>query len=97
MFAATADHVKVGIATLTRWSKRLEPRSAKRRQGKIDMAPLARDVEVFPEAYQRERAACFGVCQKALRRLKVTYKKPPEASEDRRRQTASLSGTAQGV
>ena len=47
------------------------------------MTALAEDVRLFPDAYQRERAARLGVSEKgighALRRMGVTYKKSPSS------------------
>ncbi len=90
----TAARFSVGIASLTRWVKRLEPRPAKTRKRKIDLAALAKDVELYPDAYQYERAARFSVTQKsiwpALKKLNVTYKKSLETPQGGRRQTAML-------
>ena len=93
-FAQTAARFSVGVASIVRWSRRIETAYPATRQSKIDMAALARDVELYPDAFQRERAARFGVSQKAiwaaLQRLKVSYKKSTEASE-------SLPGAATSV
>ncbi|MGG2140656.1 IS630 transposase-related protein [Symbiopectobacterium sp. RP] len=50
-----------------------------------------KDVEPYPDAYQKERAERFGVCQKAiwqaLKKLGLTYKKTlrhPKADESAR-------------
>jgi transposase len=72
----------VGIATVFRWTKTLEPCQTRLKPStKIDMEALRRDIEQHPDAYQHERAQRFGVTQTgiwhALRRLKVTYKKKP--------------------
>ena len=93
-YEQTAERFGVGIASLTRWAKRLEPRPAKRRRRKIDMDELARDVELFPDSYQYERAQRFGVVQNSihqgLKRLNVTYKKSPEAPQGGRTATYRL-------
>jgi transposase len=93
-FSATATRFGVGVATLKRWSKHIEPRSYKRKSRKIDLARLREDVRDYPDAYQYERAARFGVTPKAiwkaLRELAVTYKKSAEAPEGGRQQTAPL-------
>jgi transposase len=94
-FAEAAERFSVGIASLVRWSARLEPKRYERRApGKIDLAALAQDVRDDPDAFQHERAARFGVTQKAiwkaLRKLGVTHKKNPHASEGERRRTAVL-------
>lgn len=96
-FAATAARFSIGIASLVRWSKQIEPKAYVRRRGlKIDLDALARDVRDHPDAYQHERAARFGVSRKAiwqaLRKLGVTHKKSPAAPEGGRRRTACLPG-----
>ncbi len=91
-----ADHFNIGIATVARWRSRIEAKPyPQRKPYKIDMTTLAEDVRAFPDAYQSERAARFGctpeaICH-ALKRLGVTYKKSPDASESERRRTARLS------
>ncbi|WP_281181148.1 IS630 transposase-related protein [Candidatus Arsenophonus triatominarum] len=46
---------------------------------KLDKNALAKDVEQYPDAYQKERAERFGVCKKtiwqSLKKLGLTYKK----------------------
>ncbi|PIE16193.1 MAG: transposase, partial [Rhodobacterales bacterium] len=66
-FEETSERFGVGIAPLKRWSKRLHPRPYERRKiRKIDPEKLAQDVRDHPDAYQYERAARFGVCQKSI-------------------------------
>ena len=93
-FAQAADLFSVGIASIKRWSNRLEPKPyAHKKPRKLDPDKLAQDVRDHPYASQYERAARFGVTPKAiwqaLRKLGVTYKSP-EAAEGGRRQTACL-------
>ncbi|WP_440864717.1 IS630 transposase-related protein [Symbiopectobacterium purcellii] len=56
---------------------------------------LIKDVEQYPDAYQKERAERFGVCQKAiwqaLKKLGLTYKKNSTSSESRRKRPAGIS------
>ncbi|MGG2142499.1 IS630 transposase-related protein [Symbiopectobacterium sp. RP] len=65
------------------------------RQRKSDKSELIKDVEPYPDAYQKERAERFGVCQKAilpaLKKLGLTYKKNSTPSESRRKRPASIS------
>lgn len=94
-FAQAADRFSVGIASVKRWSNRLEPKPyVRKKPRKLDPDKLAQDVRDHPDAYQYERAARFGVTPKAiwqaLRKLGVTYKKSPGAPEGERRQTACL-------
>ena len=76
IFDVAASRFGIGVATLKRWSKRIEPCSYKRKSRKID---LAKRFGVTQKAIW-----------KALRELGVTYKKSPEASKGGRRQTAHL-------
>ena len=93
--AQTAQRFGVGIATLTRWVKRIEPCKNYRRPWlKIDIVALARDVRQYPDAYLYERAARLGVSRngvfEALRRMGVSYKKKLKTSSGGRRKTAVL-------
>ena len=87
-FDETSERFCVGVASLKRWSKCLTPKPYERRKiRKLDPTALAQDVADHPDAYQYERAARFGVSQKAiwqaLRKLNVTHKKSDAASESR--------------
>ncbi|WP_238334343.1 IS630 transposase-related protein [Arsenophonus endosymbiont of Bemisia tabaci] len=57
----------------------MEPKASTTRQRKIDKSELIKDVEQYPDAYQKESAERFGVCQKAiwqaLKKMGLTYKK----------------------
>jgi transposase len=99
-FAQASERFGVGIASLTRWSKRVEPKATREnRPRKIDLDKLAKEVDKYPDAYQYERAVRFGVTPKAiwqaLRKLGVTYKKSPSPSEGGRGQTYGLPGEDQ--
>jgi len=99
-FAQASLRFGVGIASLVRWSKRVEPKATREnRPRKIDLDKLAKDVDKYPDAYQYERAERFDVTPKAiwqaLRKLGVTYKKSPSPSEGGRGQTYSLPGEDQ--
>ena len=100
-FPETAARFSIGIASLVRWSRDIEPKPYRRRRGlKIDMEALAQDVRDHPDAYQHERAARFGVTRKAiwqaLKKLGVTYKKSDAPPEGGRRRTAVLPGEDRG-
>ena len=76
----------VGKSSVSRWAKRLEPcRTRSKPATKIDMKLLARDVGLYPDAYQYERAERFGCGRRgigeALKRLKISRKKNSFASE----------------
>ena len=94
--AEVAARFCIGIATVVRWLKRVEPQRTRVKPAtKIDRIALARDVREYPDAFQHERAARLGVSQKgighALRRMNITYKKNTEPSKGGRRRTACLS------
>ena len=94
-FGETASRFRLGVSSLTRWSKELEPKPYPLRMYKINLKALEMDVELYPDAYQYERAERFGVHQnaihEALKKLNVTYKKNSDAPKGGRRQTAVLS------
>ncbi|PID35289.1 MAG: transposase [Rhodobacterales bacterium] len=80
-FEKTSQRFGVGVASLKRWSKRLHPKPCERwKIRKIDSEKLAQDVRDCPDAYQYERAAGSGLCQKsiwqALRKLNMTHGNP---------------------
>ena len=94
--AEVAEWFCVGVATVVRWLKRLEPQRRRNKPAtKIDRIALARDVREYPDSYQSERAHRLGVSEKgighALRRMNITYKKNAAASQGERRRTARLS------
>jgi transposase len=94
--AEVATRFGVGIASVVRWLKQVEPQRTRNKPAtKIDMAALVQDVRDNPDAYQYERAQRLGVSQRgighALRRLGVTYKKNAAPSQGRRARTAQLS------
>lgn len=74
-FEATAKRFSV-----VRWSKRIEAQRSRNKPAMtIDMEALKQDVEVYPDAYQYERARRLGVSPRgigyALERLKISPKK----------------------
>ena len=78
-FEATAKRFSVGKASVVRWSKRIEAQRTRHKPAtKIDMEALKQDVEVYPDAYQYERAQRLNVSQRgigyALKRLKISHK-----------------------
>ena len=94
-FLQTSKRFAVGVSSLVRWNKQLEPKATREgRPRKIDLEALAKDVAKHPDSYQYERAQRFGVTNKpmwlALRKLGVSYKKKPIAPQGGRRQTAYL-------
>ena len=85
-FEETAIRFEISKASLTRWSICLAPKKTRNKPAtKIDMEALKKDVELYPDAYQYERAARLGASQRgighALKRLKISYKKNTVASQ----------------
>ncbi len=79
-FEQTSQHFGIGIRTLFRWEKKIEPCLTRNKPAtKIDMDRLRKDVEERPDAYRHERAELFGVTPSAigaaLKRLGVSRKK----------------------
>ena len=86
--AQVATRFCVGIASVTRWLRKLEPKKTRNRPAtKINMALLAQDVIDNPDAYLYERAERFGVSSRgichALKRLDVSYKKKRKTIQER--------------
>ena len=81
-----SERFKVGMASMARWMKRLEPKTHRHKPTrKIDMAALRHDIEKYPDAYQYERAKRLGVTPHgiwhALKRFGVSYKKNAKAPQ----------------
>ena len=79
-FEQVAARFGVSKSSVGRWTKRLEPcRNRNKPATKIDMDLLERDIELYPDSYQYERAERFGCSQRgigeALNRLKISRKK----------------------
>ena len=87
-----AERFGVGVASVMRWSKTIEPKRNRNKPAtKIDMDALKRDVEVYPDAYQYERAERLGVSEggvfHALKHSNVTYKKNSQSPKSGSRKT----------
>lgn len=79
-FEKTSKKFGVGIRSLFRWQKEIEPKLTRNKPPtKVDMERLRDDVKKHPDAYLSERAERFGVSVTgifyALRRLGISYKK----------------------
>ena len=84
----TAKRFSIGTASVIRWSSKLEPCLTRNRTAtKITAEALLKDVEMYPDAYQYERAARLNVSQHgicdALKRLNISYKKNSRSSQSR--------------
>lgn len=91
-FAKVAKRFGIAKQTVYYWTKRLEEKKKRERMPqKLCLEALKRDVEDHPDAYQHERAKRFAVSTnciwRALKRLGVTYKKKPGASQSGPRKT----------
>lgn len=87
-FAEAALRFGVSKASIVRWSNRLElKRTREKPWTKIDREKLLKDIEVYPDAYQYERALRLAVSRRgigdALKRLGVSRKKNTVASESK--------------
>lgn len=96
-FRELSKRFGVGKASLVRWKTRLEPcRTRKKSATKISEEALRRDVELYPDAYQYERATRLGASQQgvcsALKRLGITRKKNAVTPEGRRGGPPRLPG-----
>ncbi len=89
--AQVALRFGVGVASVMRWSNNIECIKKRTRSTKIDLEALKCDVQMYPDAYQYERATRLGVGEHcvwyALKLLNITYKKNPAASKSNPRKT----------
>jgi len=81
-FSETANRFGVSQASIVRWSKNVESKRTRNKPTvKLDWEALAQEVEEYPDSYQYERAARFGVSRQglayALNQLKISRKKQP--------------------
>ena len=87
-FEQTSQGFDVPIRTLFRWQRKMAPCMTRDKPAtRLDIAQLAKEVELAPEAYQWERAKRLGVAERTigygLQRLKISYKKNAQTSQDR--------------
>ena len=94
-FLEISQLFNISMATLFRWFKKIAPNTTRNKPAtKIDMDALKKDIEIYPDAYQFERAQRLGVSTggifHALKRLNITYKKNTQSPKSVRRQTTTL-------
>ena len=94
----TSARFKVGVTSLLRWLKRVEPVKRRNRLPRtIDRSRLLQDVKDYPDAYLYERAERLGVSKggigHALRSLGITYKKNTKPPEGGRRKASWVCRT----
>ena len=86
----TAKRFELSTRTVHKWEKGIISKGKRICQArKLDMERLKEDIIKHPDLYQCERAEKFKVSQncihKALKRLKVSYKKSLQTSRSKRR------------
>ncbi|MBN8523109.1 MAG: transposase [Rickettsiales bacterium] len=96
-FSAISKKFNIGRNTVFSWTKKLYPQKHRDKKAiKIDRDKLVQDVKEYSDAYQYERAERLGVSrsgiQKALKQLKITYKKSFTTAEGKRRKEIGVSG-----
>jgi transposase len=101
-FAETAELFGVGVTSLVRWVKKPEPQTHRHKPAtKLNMDALKEDIQLYPDAYQYERAERLGVSSMgiwhALKRLNVTYKKNAQTSQGRSRKTCYFLSRAESL
>jgi len=101
-FEETMKRFGVGIATLFRWQKRMEPREKRNKPAtKIDMERLKKDVKKRADAYLMERAERFQVSVSgmyyALKRLGISYKKNSASPQGGRKGTYEVPARNKAV
>lgn len=64
-----ANKLQISPQTIPNWKKNIEPKAYKRKSSKIDDALLRKDVEMYPDAYQHERAKRFHVPTEPYQKL----------------------------
>ena len=79
-FEETSERFNVSMRSLFRWQNKIEPCTTRNKPAtKINMDQLAKDVELYPDAYHYERAERLGVATStvcdALKRLNLSRKK----------------------
>ena len=97
-----AERFGIGKQTVYNWTKRIEEKKQRLKPStKIDMACLAQDVKIYPDAYHYERSERLKVSVRcvgyALRRLGVTYKKNSNASQSQARRTLCFLSESTGI
>ncbi len=80
-FRQVAKDFGVSPVTIQRWRRELTPKPQGERRSKISLEALKKDVEMYPDAYQHERAERFNCKQSSicnrLKKLKISKKNSP--------------------
>jgi transposase len=101
-YAKVSSRFGIAVNTVFLWSKALAAKKTRNKPPtRIDRQVLRKDLEEHPDAYQYERAARLGVSKSgvyhALKRLNVTYKKNPKASQGRSRKAVYILSEDSGL
>lgn len=101
-FEKTSKRFGIGMRTLFRWHKRLEPMETRNKPAtKVDMERLKQDVKKEPDAYLAERAERLGVSVTgifyALRRLNISNKKNSVSPKSQRNHPNKFSDKNKGL
>lgn len=76
-----SQRFKIDLKTVKSWQISIIRKGHSNRHRKLSLEALKEDVEKYPDGYQYERAKRLGVKQnticKALKKLKISYKKKP--------------------
>jgi transposase len=86
-----AKKYTIASRSIVNWKKRIDPiLKRSKKPTKIDSEALRADVENHPDSYQYERAERLGASKsgigRALKRLRITYKKNSKTPKSRRNQ-----------
>lgn len=97
-FEKTSKRFGIGIRTLFRWQKEIEPKLKRNKPAtKVDMEKLKNDIKDHPDSYLSERSERFNISISgmfyALKRLNVSYKKNSIPSSGRRNKTCAIQNT----
>lgn len=81
-YRQVAEDFDISTRTIQNWKRRIESNTrGGTRRSKISLEALRKDVEMYPDAYQYERAARFNCTQNAifkrLKKLNISKKKQP--------------------
>ena len=93
--ATTAKRFDVGIASISRWLKRIEVKPTRNKPAvKINMQRLQEDLDAYADSYYFERAKRLNVSTScvfyAIKRLGVSYKKNSTTSKGKQRKTSHI-------
>ena len=94
-YTATSKRFGVSVNSILLWTKRIEAKRSRHKPAtKINSEVLKEDIKAYSDAYYYERAKRLGVSAtgiyRAMKRLRVTYKKNAQSSQGVSRRSAYL-------